>query len=724
MKKTHIPSLLAACLLVWSCSGPVAESTLRDVRSYIDEYPDSALAVLDTIPEGNLRGKKAEAEFALLYSMALDKNYIDMTDDSLINVAVRWYRRHGSADDRLKAWYYQGRVYQNAGDNERAMESFTRAERYVKRSGDCTTSGMLYSAKSRVYDYLFDIEKSSANLRRASEYYQLAKDTARYTGSILKLAGSSIVAEKTAEASAYLDTLGKYWDALSESKKSSCYSYMLELALIENRDTLAPIADGYISDIQDSSAINWITLAHVYLETGEYDKGLDALDAYRKTDTAYLADNAYLWLFSELSAEKGQYETAYQALHRYVSVTDETDVDIFESDAKFTEDRMLARYKLQNRNLWITIMLLGIISLISSGLLLYAKLQEKIHQKQQEKERLEREKHEIETEMESYRKLYEQAQEEKKNLLRIRQDQKLDKEIPVIHGHNGHYRIGPCALPCHAESPVRAGHLYHTVRPTMPAVGQDEFPAVLRSCDQHLRIHPLYKPSPLRRFLAYDYPLRGLEHGAQQSAHTGRPGPDYQHGILFGYVRYLRCPESRGQDVPHEKCLLICHTVRDFRKALVRIRYTYILRLSAVYTASKGPSAQRIGAVVHISVPAEEALSAECLHVDGHPVARNNIVHPASGLLHNAYHLMPHRYAGDRPGDTSVLDMKVTGTDAAQGHLHYCVPLPLQLRHRLVYKLEPPFFYICICQHDSINPMMVFISSASGRCVRARGRGL
>lgn len=429
MKKTHIPSLLAACLLVWSCSGPVAESTLRDVRSYIDEYPDSALAVLDTIPEGNLRGKKAEAEFALLYSMALDKNYIDMTDDSLINVAVRWYRRHGSADDRLKAWYYQGRVYQNAGDNERAMESFTRAERYVKRSGDCTTSGMLYSAKSRVYDYLFDIEKSSANLRRASEYYQLAKDTARYTGSILKLAGSSIVAEKTAEASAYLDTLGKYWDALSESKKSSCYSYMLELALIENRDTLAPIADSYISDIQDSSAINWITLAHVYLETGEYDKGLDALDAYRKTDTAYLADNAYLWLFSELSAEKGQYETAYQALHRYVSVTDETDVDIFESDAKFTEDKMLARYKLQNRNLWITIMLLGIISLISSGLLLYAKLQEKIHQKQQEKERLERKKHEIETEMESYRKLYEQAQEEKKNLLRIRQDQKLDKKI-------------------------------------------------------------------------------------------------------------------------------------------------------------------------------------------------------------------------------------------------------------------------------------------------------
>ena len=65
MKKTHIPSLLAACLLVWSCSGPVAESTLRDVRSYIDEYPDSALAVLDTIPEGNLRDRYAQLKHCI-----------------------------------------------------------------------------------------------------------------------------------------------------------------------------------------------------------------------------------------------------------------------------------------------------------------------------------------------------------------------------------------------------------------------------------------------------------------------------------------------------------------------------------------------------------------------------------------------------------------------------------------------------------------------------------
>lgn len=99
------------------------EDILHSAGAYIGERPDSALALLDMIPREKLRGRKPEAEFALLYSMALDKNCIDETDDSLINIAVKWYRRHGSADDCLKAYYYQGRIYQNAGDNERPWKA-------------------------------------------------------------------------------------------------------------------------------------------------------------------------------------------------------------------------------------------------------------------------------------------------------------------------------------------------------------------------------------------------------------------------------------------------------------------------------------------------------------------------------------------------------------------------------------------------------------------------
>ena len=131
MVKRHIIiliSVLVSAAGMISCADRVVIRELDNVETYISEHPDSALAVLDSISAMNIQGRKANAKFALLYSMALDKNYIDVMDDSLINIAVDWYHRHGTADERLKSYYYQGRVYQNAGDNEAAMESFVKAE--------------------------------------------------------------------------------------------------------------------------------------------------------------------------------------------------------------------------------------------------------------------------------------------------------------------------------------------------------------------------------------------------------------------------------------------------------------------------------------------------------------------------------------------------------------------------------------------------------------------
>lgn len=419
-----VPVLSAACCSI------EADDILRDAGSYIDERPDSVLAVLESIPKESLRSRESEALFALTYSMALDKSYIDVSNDSLINVAVKWYCRHGTPDDKLKCYYYQGRIYQNSGDYERAMESFINAERYVKRCMDCSAAGMLYTSKSVIYDYIFDIGKSLANLHSASEYYKAANDTVRYINSLLRLSGSSLIAGKAENAKIYLDTLRTFWSILPESKKSSYYSNLLEISLLDScSDSMLLITDRYLGEIKDSSIINWIVLAHVYLETGLYEKGLDALNAYRQIDSAYFDDNIYLWLDAELSAKTGEYRTAYESLSRYVDITDETDVNIFESDAKYVEDKMSSMYRIQNRNLWIAVLILGIVASVSAGGLIYIKQTEKIRKKQQEKIRLENEKQRLGSEIALYRNLYERAQEEMTNLQRIRQEPGLDTEI-------------------------------------------------------------------------------------------------------------------------------------------------------------------------------------------------------------------------------------------------------------------------------------------------------
>ena len=92
---TFILLALAACT---THQGPRAQ--LDQAEALMTEHPDSALSILQEVDEAQLSTKAQQARFALLLSMALDKNYIDVASDSLIRPAVEYYEKHGS--DRKK----------------------------------------------------------------------------------------------------------------------------------------------------------------------------------------------------------------------------------------------------------------------------------------------------------------------------------------------------------------------------------------------------------------------------------------------------------------------------------------------------------------------------------------------------------------------------------------------------------------------------------------------
>ena len=124
-----IAAVLAAITIV-SCNDARKSETYRvleDVDSYIEARPDSALAVLEGIDVEDLGSREEKAKYALLMSMALDKNYVDRTDFEVLQPAIDYYEDHGTATDKLRTFYYQGRIYQNGGDDEMAMECFVRA---------------------------------------------------------------------------------------------------------------------------------------------------------------------------------------------------------------------------------------------------------------------------------------------------------------------------------------------------------------------------------------------------------------------------------------------------------------------------------------------------------------------------------------------------------------------------------------------------------------------
>ena len=175
-----------ALLLLTSCAPLRDRRTLNDMEALMPERPDSALAVLRGLQPRDLPGFHVRPLHALLLSEALDKNYIDLTDDSLALAAHKYYGEHGSKLHRLKSWYYLGRIRFNAGNYAEAVICYNKALEYAEALTNYHYMGLINREIANAYDSVWDeyhavdyIQKSidafqQGNEIRYSEYSKLA----------------------------------------------------------------------------------------------------------------------------------------------------------------------------------------------------------------------------------------------------------------------------------------------------------------------------------------------------------------------------------------------------------------------------------------------------------------------------------------------------------------------------------------------------------------------
>lgn len=130
-------------------------NTLSQVESFIEESPDSALFILEQT-DSKPSTKEEKAKHALILSMALDKNLVDKTDFEILQPAIDFYKDNGSATDKLRTLYYQGRIHQNKGENALAIECFLNAVNKGAKSDDILTKARTYFAQGKIYYALYD----------------------------------------------------------------------------------------------------------------------------------------------------------------------------------------------------------------------------------------------------------------------------------------------------------------------------------------------------------------------------------------------------------------------------------------------------------------------------------------------------------------------------------------------------------------------------------------
>ena len=175
MKRTRILFLLLGLLLLMSCNDPKhITDALHHAEALMNETPDSAWSVLNTLSPDEMGQNRTRAHYALLYTQAQDKTYRDETNDSLISVAVDYYRDSDDVRRKFLSFYYKGRVHFNAEDYLNATTCYMEAEQLVNKLGDDYLAGLLYSELGRIYRLYYDYPKSLEAHQKAAECYERA----------------------------------------------------------------------------------------------------------------------------------------------------------------------------------------------------------------------------------------------------------------------------------------------------------------------------------------------------------------------------------------------------------------------------------------------------------------------------------------------------------------------------------------------------------------------
>lgn len=163
-------------LIIQSCYRETDHDILLS-EQLMSESPDSSLAILSSIDPGKISGKERKARYSLALSMALDKNYIDVDNDSTVSVAYDYYKRYGNRQKKMLSAYYLAVVHQNAGRLYDAAIEFDEALLLAKELGDNHHCGLACQHLSTIHASLYNHYLALDYSQSAAEFFDACGET-------------------------------------------------------------------------------------------------------------------------------------------------------------------------------------------------------------------------------------------------------------------------------------------------------------------------------------------------------------------------------------------------------------------------------------------------------------------------------------------------------------------------------------------------------------------
>ena len=345
--------ILSACLLT-GCASVKVNNILEDVESYIFERPDSALAVLESIDRSDLRSRRSEAHHALLHAMALDKNYIDVTDDSLASVAVNYYRKHRPKKYLAQSLYYKGLSYYYNKEYNKSIIELSNAEP-VAAMYDSLYLGFIKVLQANTYNVNYNQIKAAELFEQALSIYTDLGAEQYINIAKRELAAAYINIERYDDAKRLLTELISSGNLHSRLLTKSLGNYAFLMATCPDADYEAAVTyfekTAEVEKGRYLSKQDYWVWAYSLVRTGDIDKAKKIVDMLSPIDTS---GTAYYWQYA-IAKSQGKTSEALDYFEKFSDRNNEEVVQILRQSISsvqrdfFQSQNEIADYKLKVR---------------------------------------------------------------------------------------------------------------------------------------------------------------------------------------------------------------------------------------------------------------------------------------------------------------------------------------------------------------------------------------
>lgn len=318
MKKQTIALIAILTALLTACTETTGyNTTLVQADSLMNLHPDSALNMLESISTDSLKTKADRAYHALLLTQARDKNYIVQTDDSLIQVAVRYYDTHENAPLQARAYYCWGSLYRDRNDYSQAIDKYTIALSHINgRSENAELKASLYSNLGYLYYTQGLSTEADSIYQRAELLAKSQKDTASLCYTLSQRGMISLEQGKTY----YPKAEQQMQQALSIGKAFSdstilvpiYHSLSMLYSLMPKPGQALLYARLNYSGLKDTQHCyrTFLLLGNAYFINGQYDSAGIFLQKILKAERYYDTKADACMRLSEIAQKKGDMETS------------------------------------------------------------------------------------------------------------------------------------------------------------------------------------------------------------------------------------------------------------------------------------------------------------------------------------------------------------------------------------------------------------------------------